>query len=254
MSTTSGQAAYLVEAPWRDDRAWDARLAADRRRAEEFQTGAQRDITAVVIERAVAAGAEAVALTGSTARLRRTSISDLDYHIVGPRPRQDDLPGDVDIYVGDHEAFWRKLRAGDDFVQWTLRHGCLLVDTGIFRAGLHAIATERLWPNPTLKLERLTEHEKLITRLLAMGDRDAAQAELRAALTSGARALLLAAGVFPLARAELPEQLSAIGADQLGTALKATIESEPALEHLRQLADALHGIAESVGRSAKAGA
>lgn len=253
MSTTSGQAASLVEAPWRDDRAWDAKLAADRRRAEEFQTAAQREITAVVIERAVAAGAEAVALTGSTARLRRTSISDLDYHVVGPRPRRDDLPGDVDIYVGDHEAFWRKLRAGDDFVQWTLRHGCLLVDTGIFRAGLRAIAAERLWPDPTLKLGRLAEHEKPIARLLAMRDRDAAQAELRAALTSGARAQLLAAGVFPLARAELPEQLSAIGADQFGDALKATIESEPALEDLRQLAAALDGIEERVRLGVKAG-
>jgi hypothetical protein len=248
VSTASRHAAYLVEAPWRDDHTWESKLAADRRRADEFQTTAQRDITGIVVERAVAAGAEAVALTGSTARLSRTAISDLDYHIVGPRPKQDDLPGDVDIYVGDHEAFWRKLRAGDDFVQWTLRHGCLLVDTGIFRAGLRAIATEGLWPDPTPKLERLAEHEKLIARLLAMGDRDAAQAELRAALTSGARAVLLAVEVFPLARAELPEQLRAIGADQLGSALKATIESEPSLEDLRHLVDALDGIKGRVHR------
>lgn len=147
-----------VEASWQDDQAWESRLAADRRRADGFQTAAQRDITSIIVERAVAAGAEAVALTGSTARLSRTAISDLDYHVVGPRPKDDDLPGDVDIYVGGHEAFWTKLRGGDDFVQWTLRHGCLLVDSGIFREALRVIATEALWPDPGPKLERLAAH------------------------------------------------------------------------------------------------
>jgi hypothetical protein len=227
---------------WQDDHAWESKLAADRRRADEFQTAAQREVTSIVVERAVTAGAEAVALTGSTARLSRTAISDLDYHVVGPRPKQDDLPGDVDIYVGDDDAFWTKLRAGDDFVQWTLRHGCLLVDSGIFRDGLRVVATEALWPDPAPKLARLAAHRELIDRLLAMGDQDAAQAELRAALTSGARAVLLGAGVFPLARAELPEQLNTIGADQLGHALKATIDSERSLEDLRHLALALDGL------------
>lgn len=232
-----------VDAAWRDVTAWQATLDADRRRAHDVQTPAQRAITELVLERALAAGAEAVALTGSTVRRRRTAISDLDYHVVGPRPQQADFPADVDIYVADRRTFWRKLRSGDDFVQWTLREGCLLVDSGIFREGLEAVCVEGIWPDPGPKLERLPAHTKIVRRLLEMGDRDAAQAELRAALTSAARAVLLAAEVFPLARAELPEQLSMIGDDRLAHALQAMIEAEPSLEALERHAAILGEVA-----------
>ena len=229
--------------------AWRAKLAADRRRAHEVQTRAQRAITDTVVQRALATGAEAVALTGSTVRMRRTAISDLDYHVVGPRPEQNDLPGDVDIYVGDRDAFWRKLRGGDDFVQWTLREGCLLVDSGIFREGLRAIAVEQIWPDHGPKLERLPDHIRLIDRLLTMGDREAAQAELRAALTSAARAVLLAGHVFPLARAELPEQLCAIGTNALAEGLRAVIETEPSLGELAGLGATLTDVVGIEARS-----
>lgn len=228
---------------WKDDAAWQERLDSDRRRAQAVQTTAQRAFTETVVERALAVGAEAVALTGSTVRMRRTAISDLDYHVVGPRPQVSDLPGDVDIYASDRDAFWKKLRGGDDFVQWTLREGCILVDSDIFRDGLRAIAVEGLWPNPGPKLERLPAHMKIVGRLLAMGDRDAAQAELRAALTSAARAVLLGAEVFPLARAELPEQLRMVGAERLGEALRVTIDTEPSLEDLQRFLDVLAQVA-----------
>lgn len=232
MSPAATHTASDLSAAWQDDDAWQGRLEADRLRARAVQKPAQRTITDTVVERALAAGAEAVALTGSTVRMRRTAISDLDYHVVGSRPDVSDLPGEVDIYAGDRDAFWKKLRGGDDFVQWALREGCILVDSGIFRDGLRAIAVEELWPDSGPKLERLPAHMKIIDRLLAMGDRDAAQAELRAALTSAARAVLLAAEVFPLARAEVPEQLSAIGASALGDALRALIATEPSLDEL----------------------
>lgn len=232
MSPAATHTATDLSAAWQDDGAWQERLEADRQRAQAVQTPPQRTVTDTVVERALAAGAEAVALTGSTVRMRRTAISDLDYHVVGSRPSVSDLPGEVDIYVGDRDAFWTKLRGGDDFVQWTLREGCILVDSGIFRDGLRAIAVEGLWPDPGPKLERLPAHVGLIARLLEMGDRDAAQAELRAALTSAARAVLLAAEVFPLARAELPDQLRAIGGSSLGDALQVLIETEPSLHEL----------------------
>jgi hypothetical protein len=218
---------------WGDDRDWEAKLVSDRARADRNQTRVQRLITERLLERSQAAGAEAFALTGSTARNRRTEISDLDFHVVGRRPRYDDLPDDVDIYAGDAEHFWAKLRSGDDFVQWTLRFGCLLFDTGIFRAGLEAIATEDLWPDPRTKLARLPEHLKLASRLIRMGDRDAAQAEVRAALTTAARGLLLEAHVFPLARSELCDQLCAAGYERLGQALSATIRSERSLAEMQ---------------------
>lgn len=123
-------------------------------------------------------------------------------------------------------------------MQWTLRFGCVLFDTGIFRAGLRTIATEKLWPNPDAKLIRLPELRDLAFRLIRMGDRDAAQDQIRAALTSAARALLLDARVFPLARSELPDQLVELGYERLGNALADTIHHEPSLVELeRDLAE-----------------
>jgi hypothetical protein len=65
----------------------------NRDRVERYQTPEQRAITATVMSRAIALGASGFALTGSTARKRRTAISDLDYHVIGRRPDVSDLPG-----------------------------------------------------------------------------------------------------------------------------------------------------------------
>jgi len=65
-----------------------------------------------------------------------------------------------------------------------------------------------------------------------MGDRDAAQDQVRAALTSGARAVLLEQEVFPLARAELPAQLRLIGFEEVAAALEASMRAERSLEEL----------------------
>lgn len=110
--------------------AWAAKVAQDRAIAARHQTPQQRAITDTLCHRAIEAGAEAFALTGSTARNRRTYSSDLDYHVVGPRPRHTDLEDEVDVYVGDADRFWSKLRAGDDFVQWTLRFGLIFSTRG----------------------------------------------------------------------------------------------------------------------------
>ncbi len=235
MSTTRLNPATEVHvaAAWSNDRAWEGKLASDRTRAARHQSRPQRILTEEVLTRSRAAGAQAFALTGSTSRNRRTEISDLDFHVVGPRPTYDDFPGEVDIYAGDVEHFWTKLRSGDDFVQWTLRFGCVLFDTGIFRAGLRTIATEDLWPDPQAKFIRVPAHLDLASRLIRMGDRDAAQAEVRATLTTAARGVLLEARVFPLARSELPDQLRTIGHEQLARALNATIHSERSLVELR---------------------
>ena len=220
------------ERAWADDRAWGAKLAQDRATATRHQSAEQRTVTDTLVRRAIEAGAEAFALTGSTARNRRTEISDLDYHVVGSRPRHDDLSGEVDAYAGDRDHFWAKLRGGDDVVQWTLRLGLVLFDNGIFRAGTKAMVTEDLWPDPGLQLSRLPALGDLALRLIRMGDCDAAQDQVRAALTCGARALLLEKRVFPLARSELPHQLRLIRWPDFAEALEASIYTVRSLAEL----------------------
>jgi predicted nucleotidyltransferase len=49
----------------------------------------------MILQRALGLGAEAVALTGSTVRARRTAMSDLDFMVVGKRPDFNGVHEDV---------------------------------------------------------------------------------------------------------------------------------------------------------------
>lgn len=217
---------------WRTANGWKAKLAADAERARCNQTRAQLRITKEVMERAIDDGALAVALTGSTARNRRTAISDLDYHVVGKRPDVSDLPAEVDVYASSPERLWSKLRNGDDFIQWTLRCGCILFDTGIMREALGYLVTENLWPDAESKLSRLPELVRVADRLIRIGDCDAAQDQVRATLTAAARGLLLREHVFPLSRSELPDQLRSTGRLEIALRLERSIHAELTLDEL----------------------
>lgn len=221
-----------MEHNWHDDAVWLARLEADRVRAERNQTPSQRLVSATIMERALSAGAEGVALTGSTARGRRTAISDLDFHIVGPRPRFEDLNEGPDLYASSSEVLWERLRDGDDFIQWTLRFGCILVDHGVFREALIYIAETGLWPDPQRKRDRGGKLLACAKRIIATGDLDAAQEQTRAALTTVARWLLLANREFPLSRDELSDQVLDLGCFELAAALSRLIDGEPRLDEL----------------------
>jgi predicted nucleotidyltransferase len=232
MTSPAGTSTLPMDQSWRNDTAWAARLTSDRVRAERNQTAAQRLVTATVLERALGQGAEAVALTGSTARNRRTAISDLDIHIVGSRPRFEDLNEGLDLYATSADALWERLRAGDDFIQWTLRFGCILVDHGVFRQALTEIAETGLWPDPQRKHDRAKQLLAFAERITATGDLDAAQDQTRAALTTVARWLLLANGEFPLSRDELSDQVLDLGCVDLAAALSRLIHADPSLQEL----------------------
>jgi len=232
MTTAPGGSGGVMDRDWRDDEVWAARLDDDRARAERNQTPSQRLVSATVLERALAAGGHAVALTGSTARASRTAISDLDLHIVGPRPRFADLGEGVDLYATSADVLRERLGGGDDFVQWTLRFGCILADDGVFRAALIELVEARLWPDPQRKLDRASALLAFATRVAATGDLDAAQEQTRAALTTVARWLLLTNGEFPLSRDELSDQVLALGCSELAAALSRLIHAEPCLDEL----------------------
>jgi hypothetical protein len=204
----------------------------DRDRAERYQTPEQRAITATVMSRAIALGASGFALTGSTARRRRTAISDLDYHVIGRRPDVGDLPGDADVVATSAARFHSRLIEGDDFAQWTLRCGCILHDAGPMREGVRLIVDMDLWPNAQHKLDGMNAHRAEVERLIQMGDQGAAQEQLRAMLTTAARGLLLQARVFPLARKELPAQLERAGHGSLAHVLRRVIHATTGLEEL----------------------
>jgi hypothetical protein len=89
------------------DVSWGARMREDGLRASALQTSVQREATATILQRALAVGAEAVVLTGSTVRARRTASSDLDFMVVGERPGLGGIDEDVDVYAAGAEAAQR---------------------------------------------------------------------------------------------------------------------------------------------------
>jgi predicted nucleotidyltransferase len=233
-----------VAAPLSVDARWSARLRDDRGRATKLQTRPQRQATETILQRALVLGAEAVALTGSTVRGQQTAISDLDLMVVGRRPDLGGIREDVDVYAASANAFWERLLAGDDYVQWTLRFGCILHDDGILQDASRYIEESGLTPSAERKLTQARRGCSLARLILEGGDVEAAREQCRAALTTIARWWLIANGEFPLSRNELSDQLLTLDCFDLAAALHRLIHDEPSREELRtglELAEKLIG-------------
>jgi hypothetical protein len=226
--------AFDPVATYTDDLAWTRRLTSDAARVDDCLPVGLRALHTEVVDRARADGALGLVLTGSTARGRRTEISDLDYHLVGESIDADDLSRELDLHVLTPEKLQRRVLAGDDFVHWSLRFGCIVFDSGVLRDALRLIAERRLWPDVDRKVQHARKSLDLARRFVDTGDEDGALVQVRTALSLAARARLLSAGVFPLSRAELPSQLELLGHSGAADALAATIYGEPTLDALRQ--------------------
>ena len=217
-----------------DRTVWDERLRFDRERAARHQSTELAAITAGVVERAQAAGAEAVVLSGSTARGHRTDVSDLDYHVVGASTlRVADLPADIDLYADEVDRFWRKLREGDDFAHWSVWYGCVLCDSGVMREAAEFLSGRNAWPDAERKLRQARGSLDFAAEIAESGDYGSALEQTRGALSLVARWVLLSHDAFPLARDEMPAQLEALGRTRLARDLRRSIRERPSTEDLQ---------------------
>jgi hypothetical protein len=122
--------------------------------------------------------------------------------VIGARPDLGDLPAEIDLYCDDPAELMDKLERGDDFAHWTLRHGCVLFDSGALREAATEAAERDLWPDPERKLRQARHALEFAERLLAHD-------------------------VFSLARAELPAQLRDLHQPALARALEEAIHEGP---------------------------
>ncbi len=132
-------------------------------------------------------------------------MSDLDFMIIGERPDCGGVQEDIDVYAASATAFWERLLAGDDYIQWTLRFGWILHDDGILHAASDHIHESGLTPSAERKLTQAHRGLSLVLLVLDSGDVEAAREQCRAALTTVARWLLIANGIFPFSRDELSD-------------------------------------------------
>lgn len=212
--------------------AWEERIRGDGRSASSLLPQPLHDLHTAVVSRARDAGAHSLILSGSTARGRRTEISDLDYHLVGRGFTTRDLSAELDLHVLSPEELRAKVLDGDDFVHWSIRFGLVLFDNGTLLSAARMIAERSLWPGVERKARHAGRSLDLAGRVVATGDADGALVQVRTALSLAARAHLLAIGRFPLSRAELPGQLLAAGRPDAAAALEDCVHHEPSLEAL----------------------
>jgi hypothetical protein len=210
-----------------DPELWRSRLSLDRERATANQSEALREITRAIEARSYELGAAALVLTGSTARNRRTDVSDLDYHVIGAKPDVEGLPFDIDLYSDEPNAFLAKLFRGDDFAHWTLRYGCVLFDSGVLRQAAIAAIEQDLWPDSERKLRQAKRAIAFSQKVASTEDYGALLEVSRGAFSLTARWWLLSHDVFPLARDELAQQLKESDQPGLAAALEGSIHRRP---------------------------
>lgn len=212
---------------------WTDRLRFDRARAERNQPPELAAITATVVARSRDVGARALILSGSTARGRRTRVSDLDYHVIEGQPEIAHLVAeDIDLYCDDAESLMAKLRCGDDVVHWSVWYGCVLFDDGVMQDAATYVASHDGWPDATRKVRQAQSALTFTERIVESGDRGAALEQVRGILSLTARWLLLAHDVFPLSRDELSDQVWDLGCVDLAAALHRSIHCETELDEL----------------------
>lgn len=157
-----------------------------------------------------ASATRAIVLIGSYARGAAVRpISDLDVLIVA-----EDVPylgTGIDVVAIAPCRLRERALSGDDFVQWALRFGVPLSGRSWWLALNRELSPRVPWPDAERKFELASRRLNVIDDLVAMGDGEAAQYELRFAFSLIARGLLLDAGLFPLSRPELPDQLDSVG-------------------------------------------
>jgi hypothetical protein len=229
---TALQSELDFQRSWADDHLWARRLEADAQAVQRYLPSRLQALHQAVVSRAQAAGANGLILSGSTARGKRTDVSDLDYHLVGPSIETSDLSHELDLHVLSKERLVGDIAAGDDFVQWSLRFGCVVFDDGSLRDALRLVAERYPWPDVARKCEHASKSVELAARVVESGDDDGALVQVRTALSLAARAFLLSRLVFPMSRAELPRQLADAGRTTAGEALRSTIVGSPSLDEL----------------------
>lgn len=162
----------------------------------------------------------AVVLVGSAVRdSAMTDSSDIDILALGvevPRP----APPRIQVIDLDETSLRKRLTDGDDFAQWAMRFGKPLAGRAYWRRLCDELLHMASWPNHERKRRQAAIRLAFAQELAAMGDVSSATEELRFAISHLARAELLERKVFPLARGELPEQMRAVGDEELATSLE----------------------------------
>ena len=182
-----------------------------------------------------------IVLVGSVARGTETKFSDIDLLIITQAKVAPWIPpAHIQLHFEPRDRFIERLKKGDYFPSWALHFGEVLYDSdGWWQTILADAKLKSIWPDWYAKILHAERRLKMAESVLETEDMDAAQEEYLFAATNLARAVLLRAFVFPLSRAELPQQLRSIGDKALASILESLISEELGIKKLRKIGVAL---------------
>jgi hypothetical protein len=175
----------------------------------------------------------AVVAIGSSVRPAVRSV-DLDLVIVCNEPAALALkpPLEVDLRTFRADRVERELEGRNDLLGWSVKLGKVLWQRDGYWDALVASWRHRVpLPSRDLALTRARDAFGRLTKVVEVGDLDAAEEQAVSYVTHLARAELLARDVYPASRPELPEQLRQVGADEIANLLERLID--PEAEHLQ---------------------
>lgn len=137
------------------------------------------------------------------------------------REHREKAPIEVDLRPVELDSFDERVRAGDPLLVWAVRFGRPLFDRERTWADLSRRWRDSLpLPDPAVADRRATAARKIMEVLREIGDEDAYRENRLTWLTHRARARLIRAGLHPLSRPELPDQLVEVGETTLAASLR----------------------------------
>ena len=177
----------------------------------------------------------AVVAVGSAVRPAVHSV-DLDLLVICKEPStlHAKSPLEIDLRTYRADQVHQDVAQGNDILGWAVSFGRVLFQREGYWNSIVDSWRDRLpLPSPTVAAHRANEALHRLTKVLELGDFDAAEEQALSYATHLARAQLLRRKVYPASRPELPAQLRQIGAHEAADCLQRLID--PTVDHSKQI-------------------
>ena len=177
----------------------------------------------------------AVVAVGSAIRPAVPS-ADLDLVVICREPANLRIrpPLEIDLRAFRADQVQQQVAECNDLLGWAIKFGCVLFQRDGYWNGFSESWRERLpHPPPDVATQRANEAFRRLTKMLELGDSDAAEEQALSYATHLARAELLKRKVYPASRPELPVQLRQIGSHEAADCFEQLID--PKVDHSKQI-------------------